>query len=568
MHRLTMIVVLCATVAFLARDLPSHARGTGVFLVAAEPAQSLSGVAPRVQAMGYTVRRSLDDLHALEVSGPAASARRLAAVPGVRYAEPVARVTAADMPSDPLFGYEYPYLSVVGAPAAWDISTGSPNVIVAVVDTGVDVLHADLKPNIWVNPGEVPNNGADDDNNGCVDDVNGCSFVSDSSPGCHNVTNGFVNDDIGHGTFVSGVIAAAANGTGIVGVARNVRIMPVKVLDCYGAGDTVATARGILYAAHNGARVINLSLGGVQDSQAVRDAVDEATNAGALVVAAAGNDGADAVSFPARLPRVLAVGAVSRANPDQRAPFSNWGPEIGVVAVGQSVVGPLPASRCDVILPCLPEGPWATGDGTSFSAPQVSGLAALMFSLNPALTPARIVDIIENSATALPPADTPGWAGFGRVNMAEAMRSVKFNRPPGDPCVVASVVDGQTFKCQDGRTVRMLQVAVPTAAQCGADWAKAALANIFLPPGRTVYLRYDVTRADPQGNTLAAPLWRGDDGADYNLSIVMVYVGLARAADVGAQNTLFHNWTQSSQNWARAAGWNMWAPGKPFAAPC
>ena len=210
-------------------------------------------------------------------------------------------VARADSPAEPLFGKQSAYLSPVAAQGAWDIAQGSPDIVVAVVDTGVDVRHPDLQANIWTNAAEIANNGVDDDVNGCVDDVNGCAFVSDSSPGCANITNGFINDDIGHGTFVAGVIAAAANGTGMVGVARNVRIMPVKVLDCYGSGDPVATARGIRYAVRSGARVINLSLGGLQDSQEARDAVAEATAAGVLVVAATGNEGVPGVAFPARI---------------------------------------------------------------------------------------------------------------------------------------------------------------------------------------------------------------------------------------------------------------------------
>ena len=191
-----------------------------------------------------------------------------------------------------------------------------------------------------------------------------------------------------------------------------------------------------------------------------------------------------------------------------------------------------------------------------------------MLSLDSSLTPAKMTNIIENSATALPVAGTPDWAGSGRVNMVEALRSVKSNRPPGDVCVIATVIDGQRFKCTDGRAIRMLQIAAPQPGQCGGDWAKAALANIFLPPGRTVYLRYDVGRSDGQGGLLAAPLWRGDDGADYNIAIIMVYVGLAKAADVGSQNALYHDWSAASEAWAHAARWNMWAAGKPFAAPC
>jgi subtilisin family serine protease len=528
-------------------------------------------LAASVRSRGYDVTSTMPDVRGVRVSVGGDAETSLAAlrqIGGVRYAERVVSMQVADAPSDPLFSRESAYLNAVSAPAAWDIEKGSPDIVVAVVDTGVDVNHPDLRANIWTNPGEVPNNGADDDGNGCVDDVNGCAFVSDSSPGCSNVTNGFVNDDIGHGTFVSGVIAAAANGTGMVGVARNVRIMPVKVLDCHGAGDSVATARGVEYAVRSGARVINLSLGGLAEAQVLIDAIADATNAGVIVVAATGNGGSAGVAFPARIPQVLAVGATASSNPDHRASFSSWGPEVDVAAVGEDVVGTLPRSRCFVLLPCLPDGPYAVGDGTSFSTPQVAGLAALMLSAKRDLTPGQITDIIKSTATALPAGDAPGWAGAGRVNMAAALRAVKSNQPVGDPCTVQSVTDGDSFTCTTGRQVRMLQLDAPVSGQCGADWAKAALQYIFLTPGRTVYLRYDGTKVDAAGRTLAAPIWRGSDGADYNLSIVLVYVGLARAADVGAGNVAYHDWAFASERWAAAAQWNMWGPGKPFAGGC
>jgi subtilisin family serine protease len=564
-----LLLALAAAIGGVAPDGIARRGEPGVVIVAVNADVSVEEVTLRVEARGYTVRHSIEDLHALEASGEAPDsktlARQLAAIPGVRYAEPVVTVTVSDSPSDPLFTKQSAYLSAVNAQQAWDIEQGKPDIVVAVIDTGVDILHPDLKANIVFNPAEIPNNATDDDGNGCVDDVNGCAFVSDSSPGCENTTNGFVNDDIGHGTFVAGVIAAAANGTGIVGVARNVKIMPVKVLDCHGVGDSVATARGITYAARNGARVINLSLGGLQEAQVVVDAIDEATRDGVLVVAAAGNGGTAGVSFPARVPEVLAVGAAAQNNPDRRAAFSSFGPEVDVVAVGENIIGPVPASRCDQIFVCVPgAGPFATGNGTSFSTPQASGLAALMLSVKHDLTPSQITDIIKESATALPPGDSPGWAGDGRINMLTALKAVQANHPPGDTCTIESVTDGERFTCAGGRHVQMLQAHTPALNECGGDWAKSASQFIFLTPGRTVYLRYDVNRASPQGDTLAAPIWRGADGADYNLALVMVYVGLARAKDVGAGNVLFHDWALSSEHWASAAQWNMWAPGKPF----
>ena len=343
--------------------------------------------------------------------------------------------------------------------------------------------------------------------------------------------------------------------------------MPVKVLDCYGAGDSVATARGILYALHNGARVINLSLGGLQDAQVVRDAVAQATGAGVIVVAATGNDGTLGVAFPARIPEVLAVGALA-PSADRRASFSSYGPEVDVVAVGQDVIGTLPQARCYVLLPCLGNEPYATGSGTSFSTPQVAGLAALMLSMKPGLSRRKITNIIKSTATPMQDGNTPGWAGAGRINMLKALVAVQSDHPAGDPCVIASVEDGDSFTCQGGRRVRMLGSDAPDIGQCGGDWAKAALQYIFLTPGRVVYLQYDVTRTDEQGRTLASPMWRSADGGDVNIGIVMVYVGLAHASDVGAGNFGLHDWSLAAEHWAAVAQWNMWEPGKTFNGGC
>jgi hypothetical protein len=561
------LALVVSTAAMLSGDDPS-APGTRRLLAKVDEGVSLPAAARQLDGYrGATVTRALEDLHALDLRVPEGSAARIAEAPGVAYAEFVVPVTTADSPSDPLYSQQSAYLAPVGASQAWDIEKGRPGVIVAVVDTGVDVTHPDLAPNIWVNPFDVPNNGTDDDGNGCVDDRNGCAFVSDSSPGCQNVTNGFVRDDIGHGTFVAGVIAAAGNGQGMVGVARGVRVMPVKVLDCYGAGDSVATARGILYAARHGARVINLSLGGLQDAQVVRDAIQQVMfQNGALVVAAAGNSGAPGVAFPARVPEVLAVGATTTGG-DRRASFSSYGREVDLVAAGEGIVGTIAANRCSAFLPCINRQPYAKGNGTSFSTPQVSGLAALILSMNPGLSPGQLSDVIKNSATAMPAGDAPGWAGAGRINMPAALRAVRANTPPGEACVVESVIDGESFSC-GGRVVRLLQVDAPDLNLCGGQWARDALRNIFLIPGRTVHLRYDVGRVDAQGRTLAAPLYRGTDGHDYNISIVMVYVGLARAAETGQGNGIYRDWAFSAEAWAAAMRWNMWAPGKPFLGGC
>jgi endonuclease YncB( thermonuclease family) len=134
---------------------------------------------------------------------------------------------------------------------------------------------------------------------------------------------------------------------------------------------------------------------------------------------------------------------------------------------------------------------------------------------------------------------------------------------PQSSCVVDRVIDGDTFVCDDGVHVRMLQINAPELSACGGAWAGAAVRNIFLRPGKHVRLDFDEVTEDRYGRTLAAPIVTGDDGAEYNISIVMVYVGLAKAAYYG-DNAKYLDWARAAEAWARTAQWNMWAPGGPF----
>ncbi len=438
------IVGLLGIVA-LALTRPAYTSGGGP---GSQPAPSSSGVPPRppsavvvqtvsaaeldhiaayARAVGFSVSERAPSLNALRLTPPDgvsidAAIAQLEAVHGIAFAEPAYAMTRADVPADPLYRREAAYLEVERAPEAWSIETGKSSVLVAVLDTGIDVSHPDLQGRIWTNRREIAGNGVDDDGNGCIDDVHGCAFVSDPSPGCTAAHDGNVADDLGHGTFVTGIIAANANNSGMVGVARGVTVLPVKVLDCDGGGDSLAVAQGILYAAKEGARIVNISLGGPADSAILREAVRIAhDDYDVLVVAASGNTGAEGVAYPARYPNVLAVGAASAANPDRRAPFSTTGPEIDVVAVGEGIVGTVPKSSCGEFLPCLAAGPYAAGDGTSFAAPQVSGLVALVLSHTPALKADSLLGIVKAAADAVPPGDRPDWAGAGRIDMRQAL---------------------------------------------------------------------------------------------------------------------------------------------------
>ena len=354
-------------------------------------------------------------------------------LPGVDYVEPNYRLRAELIPNDPFFVSQRWYYNLVEAPQAWDVESGKPSVIVAVLDSGVDVTHPDLRDRIWRNPGEGVPNGIDDDGNGCIDDVYGCNFVdpqeTDPSCGPQPVSpSNQVADDSGHGTFVAGIIGASGNnGIGVTGAAPGVTLLPIKVLDCTGAGTTADAAAGILYAARTGAQVLNLSFGGDQPSRTLQEAVATASETyGAVLVAASGNQGAQGVTYPARYRQVIAVGASERNSPDARASFSNWGPEVAVVAPGTDIASTVPQALCDGRWFCPAGQPYSVASGTSFAAAQVAALAALLRSHNPALTSSQVNFLIRATAQPLAEDDTPGWAGSGRIRMRRALEAILY----------------------------------------------------------------------------------------------------------------------------------------------
>lgn len=271
-------------------------------------------------------------------------------------------------------------LDLINAPEVWARGYTGQGVTVAVVDSGVDYGHADLRNNIWVNTREIPGNGIDDDHNGYVDDVLGWDFVdNDNSP----------TDLDGHGTHIAGTIAAANDGVGTTGVAYGARIMPVRVLDANGFGTYANIALGVRYAADNGAQVINLSLGGSSSSPDVVSAIQYATQKGAVVVTSAGNEAGAQPTFPANLANQwgIAVGAVDSTG--KMASFSN--------KAGASVLNYV-ASPGVSVYSTTPNNTYQYYSGTSMAAPYVAGAAALILSANPTLTPAQVVNLLVGTA--------------------------------------------------------------------------------------------------------------------------------------------------------------------------
>ncbi len=312
---------------------------------------------------------------------------RLKSDPDVEYAEPNYIYQAFYQPNDPNYNLQWA-LPAINAPAAWDQTEGQ-GIIIAVVDSGVDLNHPDLATNLLK--------------------INGVTQG-------YNAINplGSVQDDNGHGTHVAGIAAAVTNNNvGVAGVAGMARILPVKVLDQNGNGDVYNIGTGIRWAVDHGAKIINISLGG-EESNAVTEAVYYAHSQGALVIAAAGNNGYH-VSSPADLPHVVAVAATDVNN--QRASFSSYGDEVDIAAPGKGAPGKGIYST-----------KWHFGssiygyeNGTSMATPFVSGLAALVWARHPELTNDQVETIIEAAARDIA---NPGWdsyTGFGLINAAAAL---------------------------------------------------------------------------------------------------------------------------------------------------
>jgi subtilisin family serine protease len=298
----------------------------------------------------------------------------------------------------------------VGAAEAWTQSTGA-GVLVAVLDSGLQLDHPDLAANVWTNPGEVAGNGIDDDRDGVVDDVHGANMFDLSAN---------VDDDNGHGTHVAGIVAARhGNGTGGSGLAPNAKILPVKVLDSDMSGTTETLAMGIRYAVDRGAKILNVSVNTDAATETVKSAVRYAGEHGAIVVASAGNNGRDidrSPSFPASLadPAVFSVGAV---NPDGLLwSLSNTGLQsVDIAAPGDHIVSTARASA------------YQSRTGTSAAAPFVSATLALLSSARPDLPMSELRAAI--SATTHNTSALSAVLGGGRLDAGAAMHRVLAGRP-------------------------------------------------------------------------------------------------------------------------------------------
>lgn len=330
------------------------------------------------------------------------------------------------------------YLSKIKADSAWDKIAASPDVVVAVIDSGVQIVHPDLKDNIWHNRKEIAANGIDDDHNGFIDDTNGWDFVSNQPDPSPKFASGWTESGVSHGTMVSGIIAAQGNNReGTAGVTWRAQIMPLKVLNDQGDGKVSDVIRAVDYAINNGADIINLSFASLNYSEGLQEAIRRAHEAGVIIVAAAGNEQSGGEGYDIDKKPVypacydgnfgenMVIGVAATDALDQKARFSSYGSRcVDLAAPGISFFSTVPAG----IDPANPnknyDGYWS---GTSMAAPLVAGALALIEQANPELTQQEVVNILfasTDNISRLNP-DYQGELGNGRLNINRAVELAK-----------------------------------------------------------------------------------------------------------------------------------------------
>jgi subtilisin family serine protease len=420
----SIVRTFSALILFHAADIQAQSRVTYVprqVIIKLDASTSPAEAAALRSSLGATVKQrytsigaELWEINAMTVGG---AVDKFKTDPHVDYIEPNYILKAnALFPNDPRLGEMWGLNNTgqnggtpdadIDAPEAWSLGTGG-TVVVGDIDTGMDMDHVDLAANLYTNPGEIAGNHLDDDNNGFVDDVHGWDFVNnDNNP----------DDDNGHGTHTAGTIAAVGNnGIGVSGVCWSARIMPLKFLDAGGSGSTGNAILAVQYATRMGARLTNNSWGGGGFSQGLRDAIADAGNHGILFVASAGNASSNNDLFPAYpasydLPNIIAVASTDRL--DQRSGFSNF----GLVSVDLGAPG-------SDILSTVPNNGYALLSGTSMAGPHVSGAAALVWSVAPAMTGTEVRDLILSTVDPLP-ALAGKVATGGRLNLYGLLSSL------------------------------------------------------------------------------------------------------------------------------------------------
>jgi gliding motility-associated-like protein len=328
------------------------------------------------------------------------------------------------------------HLDKIKARDAWDIEKGGKNILIAIVDDGIDTAHSEFQSSIWKNPNEIANNGIDDDNNGYVDDVFGWDMAdNDNNPSVTSANN------LSHGTHCAGIAAARTNNNnGISSISYFSKIMTIKC-GRNGSSQIFNPYQGVEYAIENGARIISMSWGGGSYSSIYESIFAVAAQNNILCIAAAGNSSTSSKMYPAGYNNVIAVG--STTSTDAKSSFSNYGNWIDVMAPGSSIYSTVPGNN------------YTTYSGTSMACPMVSGLCALMLSRNPNLTATQVESCLKSTCDNIDAANQSyiGNIGAGRINALEALRCIK--------SVNAAFYTSKTFVCT-GDTIHFKDLTFPT----------------------------------------------------------------------------------------------------------
>ena len=459
---------------------------------------------------GATLRHAFKrfgDLRVLELSehqNPADAIRQLRSTGLYDYIEPDYIKTPHAVPNDPRFTEQW-YLrntgqnsgtagADIGAVTAWDTRSAAPEVIVAIIDTGIRATHEDLAVNLWHNPGEIPGNGIDDDGDGYIDDVNGINSIVPLG----SANSGNPDDDVGHGTSVASVIAAAGNnGKGMSGVAWQAKIMALKFDDASGASAISNEVECVDYAIAKGAKIINVSYGSTSYSQAEYDAVKRARDAGVILVSSAGNEGSSndlVANYPASylLENVVAVANTDRN--DALASSSTYGALVELGAPGTEIL------TCDY----QSDTGYRTVDGTSFSSPLVAGSLALMRSQFPSDTYRALINRVLRSVTPLPSLAGKVQTG-GRLNLAKALTSTS-TRPFNDDFAARATLSGESTATRGVSVGATSETGEPTHAVAGGTslwwtWTAPRAGNVVLD---TAGSNFDTTLAVYTGSAVNA----------------------------------------------------------------